>query len=676
MKRILWPAITLMNQLKLVYKFALISVLFLLPIVALGYSLVTQLYTDIRKVENEISAVKVVERVTDLYRDALQYRDFRATARVREVPALDAASLALRQTVQNRFAELEALDYGFDTNGDVRSQLQALHEAWSRLVSEDINQLAFVPQLTYYDALVTRVSGFLDSLSQVSGISLDPSREMQFLVALSNTHVMASANMLGRARAAAIYALVETRVSSDVSELLNEVYDRSTTINAAANTQLEVALNVSPRVRAALNDSSTPFKSALVHVRDALDEHVIQPMVLEMKWQAFDQLVQDEMRSIFAFNGRLYSVVSEILAERLQAQQNTLLSIFVVQGLLLLVIIYLYSGFFVSVKTTVERFAQGARQVSDGDLTVHLEVDNRDEMGELTQAFNQMTRKVHGLMEMLVGNSSEVDSQAKRVNAVAIASSEATERQKAETLQISESMHQMVGTVAEVATSSQAVADAAHQADKEALNGKTVVDRTLLTIRTLTDRIAGSVDIIHRVEQDSKTISQVLVEIKAIAEQTNLLALNAAIEAARAGDQGRGFAVVADEVRTLAQRTHRSTEEIEKMIDQLQSGVGEAVDSMQASRKATESTVEQSNKVAEALDHIVAAVATIVDMSQQIAQAAEEQSAVARTIDGNVGHIKDLGSETAANAEETLHASKELSRLTDALRDLLTTFKI
>jgi methyl-accepting chemotaxis protein len=309
-------------------------------------------------------------------------------------------------------------------------------------------------------------------------------------------------------------------------------------------------------------------------------------------------------------------------------------------------------------------------------MTVRLGVFTQDEMGALTTEFNNMTAKMHQLIQVVSTTGLDVDLQAKRVNHTAVANSQAVEKQMAETAQISEAMHQMVDTVQEVATSSQHASDAAHQADEEASNGRHVVEETLKTINRLAQEIEASVTIINRVSDDSQNISQVLVEIRAIAEQTNLLALNAAIEAARAGEQGRGFAVVADEVRTLSQRTQKSTEEIEKMIDRLQSGVSEAVKSMQGSHKATNSTVEQSQKVSKALDNIVAAVSTIVDMSHQIAQAAEEQSAVAKNIDNNVRQITVFGQETADNAKDTLGASKELSDLTSSLQSIIEAFKV
>ena len=220
------------------------------------------------------------------------------------------------------------------------------------------------------------------------------------------------------------------------------------------------------------------------------------------------------------------------------------------------------------------------------------------------------------------------------------------------------------------------VADSAGTAESDTETGRKVVADTVETINRLAAEISGAVDVINRVSHDSDNISQVLVEIKAIAEQTNLLALNAAIEAARAGEQGRGFAVVADEVRSLSQRTHKSTEEIEGMISRLQSGVKDAVSAMTNSRDVTEKTVTKSGEVTHALDRIAQGISTIVDMSHQIAQAAEEQSAVAKDVNASVEQIGELGQTTAANAEETLGSSREMSELTASLQRLVETFKV
>ncbi|WP_371915454.1 methyl-accepting chemotaxis protein [Pseudomonas sp. CC6-YY-74] len=237
-------------------------------------------------------------------------------------------------------------------------------------------------------------------------------------------------------------------------------------------------------------------------------------------------------------------------------------------------------------------------------------------------------------------------------------------------------MNQMSATAQEVARSAAAAVDSAQSVNRETVNGRALVESQVSSIQRLAGEIDQSVAVINQLASDSASISQVLDVIKGIAEQTNLLALNAAIEAARAGEQGRGFAVVADEVRNLAKRTQQSTEQIESMIDKLQGGVGAAVKAMGASHQMASGTVSESGKVQLALENILGAVGMIVDQSQQIATAAEQQTAVAHDIDQNIVEINRAGERTAAGASQTESASRELSGLVSRLKQLIGAFRV
>jgi len=195
-------------------------------------------------------------------------------------------------------------------------------------------------------------------------------------------------------------------------------------------------------------------------------------------------------------------------------------------------------------------------------------------------------------------------------------------------------------------------------------------------IETLTEDINSSAKLISKLRDDSANIGTVLDVIRSIAEQTNLLALNAAIEAARAGEQGRGFAVVADEVRALALRTHESTGEIETLVQTLQQGANEAVESMHGNSESAESAVRVTRSAGEALSSIAGSVSTIQAMNQQIATAVEEQTSVAEDISQSVVNIREVTDQTATANSQIAISSNDLARLGSDLQRVSERFKV
>lgn len=313
----------------------------------------------------------------------------------------------------------------------------------------------------------------------------------------------------------------------------------------------------------------------------------------------------------------------------------------------------------------------------DANLTHEIEcTDLHDEIGGMARAFNSMLRKFRDSMHEVSSSTRLLTEAAERVASVSEETLNGVLTQQTETDMVATAMNEMNATVQEVATNAARTADASREAKSEATNGALVSTHALGGIAMLMGEIDEAAGVIQKLDTDSANIGMVLDVIKGIAEQTNLLALNAAIEAARAGEAGRGFAVVADEVRTLASRSQKSAEEIEKMIAKLQAGAREAVQAMEGSRAKAQESEEQVEAAAESLGMIAGEVSTINDMNTQIATAAEEQTAVAEEINRNISTITEVADQTAEGARHSAQISEELVKLAADLEKLVSRFRI
>ncbi|MGR3887183.1 HAMP domain-containing protein [Pseudomonas sp. 1152_12] len=317
-----------------------------------------------------------------------------------------------------------------------------------------------------------------------------------------------------------------------------------------------------------------------------------------------------------------------------------------------------------------------AERVASGDLSHNLNSARQDELGQLQRAMQSMTI---GLRELIGGISdgvTQIASAAEQLSSVTEQTSAGVNSQKVETDQVATAMNEMAATVQEVARNAEEASEAAVAADQQAREGDKVVGEAIAQIERLATEVGNSTEAMGHLKRESDKIGSVLDVIKSVAQQTNLLALNAAIEAARAGEAGRGFAVVADEVRSLAQRTQKSTEEIEELIVGLQSGTQQVATIMDNSRGLTESSVELTRRAGNALGNITRTVSTIQAMNSQIATAAEQQSAVAEEINRSVLNVRDVSEQTSSASEETAASTAELARLGIYLQTLVGRFKI
>lgn len=310
------------------------------------------------------------------------------------------------------------------------------------------------------------------------------------------------------------------------------------------------------------------------------------------------------------------------------------------------------------------------------DLTKRVDISANNEVGDIAKAFNYLLDKVQEIMQQVDDSSGLLTRSAENLKQSVVASSQRIQDQEMQTEQVATAMNEMTVVVEMVAGNANSAAAAAQQANVEATNGQSVVGKTAGSIDDLARGVEVANSAIHRAGDDSQSIGGVLDVIRGIAEQTNLLALNAAIEAARAGESGRGFAVVADEVRSLASRTQQSTEEIQQMIERLQTGVKEAIHVIGKSQEQAQISVEQANAAGQSLQAITGSVVTINEMNAQIVLSAKEQAAMSEDVNRSILRINELTEHASTDARSQAESSEQLADLAVKLSGLVHQFKL
>ncbi|MDB5982207.1 MAG: chemotaxis protein [Pseudomonas sp.] len=312
----------------------------------------------------------------------------------------------------------------------------------------------------------------------------------------------------------------------------------------------------------------------------------------------------------------------------------------------------------------------------ESDLTRSLNTHGQDEVTQLATHFNAFTTKMQQVVRQLLEAAAALGQASTELGTNASQAQAHSQQQSQQMDLVATAINQVTYGVQDVAKNAEQAASEMHDAEDKAKQGQVSIDSSLRQIDLLSATISQAVTVIQTLAAESTQIGSVLEVIRSIADQTNLLALNAAIEAARAGEQGRGFAVVADEVRLLAQRTQKSTAEIQTMIERLQGHSNAAVKVIGDSSHASQLTIDQANLAGASLNAIAQALRNLNGLNASIASATLQQAHVVEDINQNVTQAASLSQNTADAAERSSAASVHLRQLSDRLNGLLRQFRV
>ncbi|KRP41639.1 methyl-accepting chemotaxis protein [Pseudomonas poae] len=387
-----------------------------------------------------------------------------------------------------------------------------------------------------------------------------------------------------------------------------------------------------------------------------------------------DKAKMDSMRATLA---EITATETTLLAQRSQDMidaKHMALTILIVGGLLSAVLsLILATSLGRSTTGRLQLAIDAATAIANGKLDTVIDTSSHD---ELPKAFDRMQKRLREMIQQISEAANQLVVSVQQISGASEQLSGAIQEQ-------STSASMMAATIEELTVSIHHVsenADEAHQlasrSGEQSKDGARVIENTLSSMNGIARTVQHSSTQVAGLGQHSEQISSIISVIQGIADQTNLLALNAAIEAARAGEQGRGFAVVADEVRLLAQNTGKSTKEIAIMIEKIQAGVRETVESMRGGVLEVSQGVETAGTAGAAIVEIRDSSEKVLQVVDQISFALREQTMASQDVARNVERSAQMAEMNNVSVQELLKTSGGLKNLATSLQHEVSKFQL
>ncbi|MDM5319143.1 methyl-accepting chemotaxis protein [Bacillus altitudinis] len=347
---------------------------------------------------------------------------------------------------------------------------------------------------------------------------------------------------------------------------------------------------------------------------------------------------------------------------------------------------------------------ESANRIADGDLTGMVEVESKDEIGQLAASFQKMQGRIKELISKISHSSSEVSKMSSQLRTVTTESSQSAQQVSEAMINMSEGINDSVAnitdcttSVAEIDTQIEGVTkevdemkSVSSDVQEQSESGQKLVNHVLDHLNMLYDKMTNSKQAAEELQSHSTEIESVISIITDISAQTNLLALNASIEAARVGEEGKGFAVVADEVRKLAEQSADAAKTVSDLVIGTQENSQRVLESIEESSKAVEEGREQMKGTSQNFAGIYDGVSQFANRTNNLLQSIKQVERAYQTISTSIEQISVVSEEHAASSQEVAAATEQqsagmqqissaieqLSDMSEDLAQMVSTFKI
>lgn len=626
------PAILFMNKLRYSYKIGLICSLFMIPIIFLAVGIYSEVSKNIKKDALKRDGLAAIKQVMELKRIMSEFRDTVFMYSVRQAPKAAAEGNAIKARIIDHLTTMSTVEMPFDSQQKIKTELGELKTQMEQLTLPTI----FNPGITDFDTMnvyVETCRQIIDSTANLSFLSMDPDIRIHYLIKTILEYTSPARDLLERARAFGGQGLTHEYLDSGFYDILAEILDEIDFVQTDLTQKFDLLLSRAPLAAASLSSIVDQMLQHLHETGTYLQQNIMEVTRLTLDPEVYFDHITQRMSILNRLDAAIFPMIDELLALRVSKEKNKLFVLFGGLGSLLSIILYLYLGMYFSIKDTIAVFSESARKIADGDLTIDIDLYNRDEMALLSRSFREMTRKMRTLIVMIQENSYRVAEEAgenRKENSTGLFKlsadmSDGARNLSTKSFSVSSSAGELNRSMTEVAqivdlstnhlnmvaTAVEEMTATVGEIAKNAAHAGQITGKAVETAQTTTKQVKW-------LGTAAQEVGKVTEAITDISEKTNLLALNATIEAARAGDAGRGFTVVAGEIKALAKQTAQATEDISKKINDIQQSTQEAIS---------------------AIDVIGKVIVTVSDLVASIASSVEEQSVTTQEISGKIGDV-------------------------------------
>ncbi len=640
MKNLFKHATNIMNNRKYAQKFALMSMSIVILAVGIMYLLISNLHSQISFNAKENLGVEYINPLRKLlfdvqkqrYSDVFKLHVSDVDNRIKDVDNID-AKLNKELSVENGWVEIK------DLLKD-KSNLTPAVDKIIALISHinDTSNLVLDPDLdTYYlmDAYSLKLPNLLEKISQVQ---IEAAKYLSGVTS-SNKNLIVQATLIDE-------------INEQIKSGLDVIYG----FNDSTQVDLDAPFNLAYQTN-----------KSLLEALDGIIEGRNTDFI------SFNKMCNDALNN----NMALYDIDATKLYELVDIRVNKYVvqvPISIAFTLLAMVVIgYFFMGFYISVSETLNDIIKQANKIAEGDLSVIIGVETKDEMVDLADALNKTVSKIRDMVSGVAGSIDEMssstilvrnsaDETSKGAEQVAVSVGQLAQASEAQSKNIMSSVDKIThvsGSVKEILTDISDVVNMVDVARSHVVGGYDEAKAAIEQIRKIKATAINTSSTVNSLGQLGSEIGQIVDLIKDIAEQTNLLALNATIEAARAGAHGKGFAVVADEVKKLAMQSAGATDKITDMIKEIQNKTNEVTLEMEGEAKEIDAGVQSIEQVGDALNRILSSMDEVTNTTGIVSDLANRLSYEAEEAVNTMNAASAITEQTATQAQEISAITEE-----------------